>query len=148
MSAAPRFERRVPVRFAHCDPAGIVFFPQYFVWFNGLVEDWVTDALGIGYAELIGPRRVGLPTVSLQSEFRAVARLGEALTLGLAVERLGTRSLALALDARGDDGVVRACARQVLVTTDLATHRAITIPPDLRAAIERFIAHAPPGDPA
>jgi acyl-CoA thioesterase FadM len=25
------FERPVRIRFAHCDPAGIVFFPQYLV---------------------------------------------------------------------------------------------------------------------
>ena len=42
-SAAPSyFERERLVRFSDCDPAGIVFYPQYFVMFNGLVEDWVT----------------------------------------------------------------------------------------------------------
>jgi acyl-CoA thioesterase FadM len=30
--------------------------------------------------------------------------------------------------------------RQVIVTTDLDSHRAIDIPADLRAAIERFMA--------
>ena len=30
-------ERRI--RFSDCDPAGIVFYPQYFVMFNGLVEE-------------------------------------------------------------------------------------------------------------
>ena len=35
------FEREALIRFSHCDPAGIVFFPQYLVMFNGLVEDWV-----------------------------------------------------------------------------------------------------------
>jgi hypothetical protein len=28
------------VRFSHCDPAGIIFYPHYFVMFNGLVG-WV-----------------------------------------------------------------------------------------------------------
>ena len=44
------FERELRIRFAHCDPAGIVFFPQYLVMVNNLVEDWVTDALGVPYA--------------------------------------------------------------------------------------------------
>ena len=56
-SETSRFERALRVRFAHCDPAGIVFFPQYLVMFNGLVEDWFTDGLGVPYAELLGPRR-------------------------------------------------------------------------------------------
>ena len=45
-----RFERRRRIRFGQCDPAGIVFYPQYFVLFNALVEDWVSDALGSPYA--------------------------------------------------------------------------------------------------
>ena len=27
----------VPVRFSHCDPAGIVYFPRYFDMINGVV---------------------------------------------------------------------------------------------------------------
>ena len=132
-----RFERQVPIRFGHCDPAGIVFFPQYFVLFNGLVEDWVSDALGIPYAELIGVRRIGLPTVSLATDFRAVSRMGEIVSFGLSVERLGTRSFTLALDCR-HDGKERVSARHVIVSTDLDTHRAVALPADLRNAIERF----------
>jgi len=132
-----RFERQQRIRFGHCDPAGIVFFPQYFVLFNGLVEDWVTDGLGISYADLLGPRRVGLPTVALQTEFRAISRMGDEVTLGLSVERIGRRSLTLALDCRAG-GELRVAARQTLVSTDLDSHRAIALPPDLLAAIEQF----------
>ena len=38
MKATP-FECDKLIRFHHCDPAGIVFYPQYFVLFNELVED-------------------------------------------------------------------------------------------------------------
>jgi 4-hydroxybenzoyl-CoA thioesterase len=51
------------IRFSDCDPAGIVFYPQYFVMFNGLVEDWFDDGLQIGYERLVAQRRIGLPTV-------------------------------------------------------------------------------------
>ena len=44
------FERPVRIRFSHCDPAGIVFFPQYLVMSNALVEDWFNEALDIDYA--------------------------------------------------------------------------------------------------
>ena len=37
------FERPVRIRFSHCDPAGIVFFPQYLVMTNALVEDWFNE---------------------------------------------------------------------------------------------------------
>jgi len=131
------FERPLRIRFAHCDPAGIVFFPQYLVMVNNLVEDWVTEALGVPYAELLGRRRTGMPTVSLQCEFSAISRMGDEVRLGLRVERLGGKSLTLQIGCRcGDEQ--RMAVRQVLVFTSLDTHRAIDIPADLRAAIERF----------
>ena len=137
MATVHPFERALRIRFAHCDPAGIVFFPQYLVMINNLVEDWVTDALGVPYAELLGRRRTGMPTVSLQCEFTAVSRMGDEVMLGLSVEKLGGKSLTLDLGCRlGDEQRMR--ARQVLVFTSLETHRAVAVPPDLRAAIENF----------
>ncbi len=133
------FEQPLRIRFAHCDPAGIVFFPQYLVMINNLVEDWVSDALGIPYADLLAKRRTGLPTVSLHCEFTAISRMGDLVTMGLSVERLGTKSIALDIGCRlGDEQRMR--IRQVLVCTSLDTHRAIDIPADLRSAIQRFAA--------
>jgi 4-hydroxybenzoyl-CoA thioesterase len=131
------FRRERQIRFSDCDPAGIVFYPQYFVMLNGLVEDWVDDALGIGYRQLVIERRVGLPTVRLEAEFRAVSNMGDRVVLALAVERRGGRSITLKLRCLGAEGDTRMELRQVLVTTSLVTHRAIDIPPDLRAAITR-----------
>lgn len=141
LTSGPRFEQGMRIRFSHCDPAGIVFYPQYFVLFNGLVEDWVSEALGIPYAGLIGTRRVGMPTVKVESKFSAISRMGDELRFGLMVEQLGTKSLTLRLDCRGVDeplGSARVQVRNVIVTTDLDTHRSIEIPPDLRAAIAGF----------
>ena len=128
-------EHRVP--FSDCDPAGIMFFPQVFRRFQDLVESWITDALGIPYAELLGPRRVGLPSVRWESDFTRVSRMGDLVTLQLAVERLGDRSLTLRFELHGDDGL-RVSARQVIVCTSLDTHRSAPFPDDLRAAIVRF----------
>ena len=131
---------RVPrrIRFSDCDPAGIVFYPQYFVMFNGLMEDWVDGPLGIGFADLVARRRIGLPTVRLEADFRAVSRFGDDVVLSLEVERLGGKSLTLALQCRAaGDGELRMAMRQVVVTTSLETHAAIDVPADLRAAIER-----------
>jgi 4-hydroxybenzoyl-CoA thioesterase len=137
-----RFQRERRIRFSDCDPAGIVFYPQYFVMFNGLVEDWVDDVLQVGYSDLVSRRRIGLPTVRLEVDFTAVSRLGDAVQLELEVARLGAHSVTLALQCHGerrDD--VRMRMRQVLVTTSLETHKAIVIPNDLRDAIARFMQH-------
>jgi acyl-CoA thioesterase FadM/enamine deaminase RidA (YjgF/YER057c/UK114 family) len=137
MSTTATFTRERLIRFSDCDPAGIVFYPQYFVMFNGLVEDWVEEGLGIGYRRLVIDRRIGLPTVRLEADFRAVSRMGDRVALTLEVERLGGKSLSLALRCNnGADDELRMQMKQVIVTTSLDTHQAIAIPPDLRAAIE------------
>lgn len=133
-----RFEVPRRIRFSDCDPAGIVFYPQYFVMFNGLLEDWVDGPLGIGFAELVSRRRIGLPTVRLEADFRAVSRFGDDVVLSLAVDRLGGRSLTLDLRCTAAaDGELRMAVRQVIVTTSLDTHKAVEVPADLRAAIEQ-----------
>jgi 4-hydroxybenzoyl-CoA thioesterase len=134
MDGTLHFTRDYRIRFSHCDPAGIVFFPQYLVLFNQLVEDWFTDGLGISYADLLGPRRVGLPIVRLECDFRAISRMGDTVAFGLAVERVGGRSLTLALQARGSDAL-RVSSRQVLVFTSLDSHQAISMPADVRGAL-------------
>ena len=139
MSQAPlhRFERPLRIRFSHCDPAGIVFFPQYMVMFNGLLEDWFTDGLGVAYGALISTRRIGTPTVSLACDFSAISRMGDEVTLGLSVLRIGGASFRLSLGCRlGGEARVR--MTQVLVTTDLDTHRPIAIPDDIRVAMSTF----------
>lgn len=138
MSASAFVTERL-IRFSDCDPAGIVFYPQYFVMFNGVVEDWVDGPLGIGYRALLLDRRVGLPTVHLEADFRAVSRLGDRVRLTLKVERLGQRSLTLRLACLGEGDELRMEMRQVIVTTSLLSHEAIDIPDDLRSAIRRGV---------
>ena len=132
------FTRERLIRFSDCDPAGIVFYPQYFVMFNGLVEDWVDEGLGIGFRKLVIERQTGLPTVRLEADFRAVSKMGDWVELALSVERLGSRSITLNSRCTSrDDGELRMQMRQVLVCTSLQTHQAIELPADMREAIER-----------
>ena len=129
------FSTQTPIRFAHCDLAGIVFFPQYLVLFNHLLEDWFTHGLGIAYADFIGARRIGTPTVRLECDFRAISRMGEDVTFSITPERVGGKSLTVTIEVRHGDEL-RVGARQVLVFTDLGTHRAIDMPADVRAALQ------------
>ena len=131
------FQHRRVIRFSDCDPAGMVFFPQYFVMLNALVEDWFTQALGVNYANLLGQRRIGLPTVALQSEFRAPCRMGDVVEFRLELERMGSRSLTLRADCmHGATCCVQ--IRQVLVSTSLSHDGAIKIPQDVRDGVARW----------
>lgn len=89
------FEREVLIRFSHCDPGGIVFYPQYFVLMNGLVEDWFTEGLNINFADFVRYRRVGIPTVRMNCTFSRPSYIGDRLTLGLSVTKVGNSSFHL-----------------------------------------------------
>lgn len=132
------FEVEDTIRFAQCDPAGIVFFPQYLVMLNTLHERWFTEGLGVPYPEYIGVRRLGVPTVRLECDFTAVSKHGDRLRQRLAVAKLGRTSLELAVDF-DSAGELRARFRQVLVCTSLATHKSHPLPDDLRAAMQRYL---------
>lgn len=130
------FKRRHKIHFSECDPAGIVFYPQYFVLFNDLIEAWIDELLPDGYHGVIGARRIGMPTVHLEVDFKAISRMGDHVWLSLEVVRLGQKSLTLAWQCAAEEGDVRMVATQSIVLTSLDTHRSIAIPDDLRAAIE------------
>ena len=75
---AGAFTRSVSIRFSHCDPAGIVYFPHYFNMFNGLIEDWYTQELGYDYAELI--MAISLASPSFTSNATSRSRAGWAMS--------------------------------------------------------------------
>ena len=125
------------VRFSYCDPAGIVFYPQYFIMFNGLVEDWFNQGLGVDYAKYITEHRLGFPVVSLNCEFVAPSRIGERITLGLRLEHMGKSSLKLVATC-SYKGEERVRANLVLVAMDLDKATAVPVPDELRLLMTGF----------
>jgi 4-hydroxybenzoyl-CoA thioesterase len=143
-----KFTTQRAVRFSDCDPAGIVFFPQYLVMLNGFVEEWFDVGLGISYAGLIGVRRTGLPTVRLEVDFTAISHHGDVLSVSAGLEKLGHSSLIVLTEVHGQqDGQaqLRLRARQVLVCTSLQTHKPQALPDDVRAALGPYLLDTAPG---
>jgi 4-hydroxybenzoyl-CoA thioesterase len=134
---ASAFTRSVPIRFSHCDPAGIVYFPHYFDMFNGLIEDWYTHELKHDYAELIMGGRYGFPFVHIECDFRVPSRIGEVIELTLLVERIGRSSLAVAIICHRE-GLQRLRARMVTAMISLETSKPVPLPSSLREAIETY----------
>lgn len=132
------FKRERLVRFSDCDPAGIVFYPQYFFMLNGLNEDWFADGLGVSFRELHIVRQIGVPVVKIESDFHVPSQLGDKLALHLSLEHLGNKSFTLAMQCVGDNGP-RMSVRQVLVCMSMEEHKAIDIPSDVRQAMEGFL---------
>lgn len=127
----------VKIRFGQCDAAGIVYTPNYFDIFNGVVEDWYPARLGLDYHALLRDDRIGLGYAHASADFLLPGFMGETMNVALVLSKLGRASFSLTLHAmKGDQEAVR--GRLVVVTTNLQEHKAIPIPPALRAALERY----------
>lgn len=125
------------IHFGNCDPAGIVYTPQYFHLFNTVLEGWYGQALGISYYELIAARHTGLGYAHASADFATPARMGETLEVAVIVNAVGRSSVTLGLHAF-KDGVECVRATFVTVVTSLRDHKPMPVPDDLRAAFEAY----------
>ena len=92
--AAP-FVSEVEVRFRHCDPAGIVFYPRYFEMINDFVEEWFDKGMGLPFHALHVERHIGTPMASVQCDFTAPSRHGDQIVLDITIQKLGRSSMIL-----------------------------------------------------
>ncbi|WP_312420406.1 thioesterase family protein [Shinella sp.] len=122
------------IRFQHCDPAGIVFYPRYVEMINATIEDWFAEAIGFDFAKIHIEMQSAIPVVSLQVDFRGPSRLGDLLQLNLDVERLGTSSIHLSISASVSEDV-KFDARISLVHISKEDYRPRPWPDAMRHAI-------------
>jgi 4-hydroxybenzoyl-CoA thioesterase len=135
--ASAAFSVDVPIRFSHSDPAGIVYYPNYFDMFNAVIEDWFAGPLQVDYAAQVLKARLGFPTVHAECDFFVPSRMGERLTFTLLLRAIGRSSLRL--EIVGHVGMQeRLRAKLVVVVISLDTNRSIAIPENLR---QRFAAY-------
>lgn len=132
------FARERLIRFSHCDPAGIVYFVNFFDMVGGVVEDWFRDAVGLPFQEMHLERRIGFPIVNTGCEFFRPARLGDTLRLELGIAKLGRSSIEFQVRGSvGGEEKFRAKHKVALVSLD--TWRALPIPADMRAKMQPFV---------
>jgi 4-hydroxybenzoyl-CoA thioesterase len=134
----PTFESDKLIRFHHCDPAGIIFYPQYFILFNELMEDWFTQGLNVSVVEQVINQRVGIPMGRVECDFLLPSRIGDILRFVLRVVRIGQSSMTLRIECRAGDEL-RVKAQLTVVFASLKTMRSVPIPADLRQRIEQFL---------
>jgi 4-hydroxybenzoyl-CoA thioesterase len=132
------FRTQVPVRFGDVDHAGIVYYPQFFIYFHEAFEDFF-DHNGLAYHVQLNSRRIGFPTVHIDTDFKMPLRYGDALDIELSVPRLGSRSAAFRyVGFRHRDGQKACQAEITCACVNLDSFRSTEIPDDLRALFVRF----------
>src|SRR5437764_1129237 len=112
------FSHTLRVRYAECDPQGVVFNAHYLAYFDASITELWRAAFG-GYRVMMD-RGVDLVVAEAELRFRTPARLDDELTLDVSVTRIGHTAITSGHRiSRGTEVVVEGTLRHVVV--DLAT---------------------------
>lgn len=85
--------RRLTIEWGHCDPAGIVFNPRYFEFFDWSTAVLLFAASGMTKAEMIAAFGVaGAPLVATQAKFLKPCSFGDDVTIVSTVTKIGQSS--------------------------------------------------------
>ena len=126
------------VKFKHCDPAGIVFYPRYFEMINDCVEAFFDEALSAPFEDI--HRAAAVPTAQIAVTFSKPSYHGDRLSITLDCTSLGRSSLGLRIAATCG-AEQRFVATSTLVHVD-ATGRATPWPEDLRNRLADHVERA------
>ena len=130
-----RFRYYLRVRYGECDAQKVVFNARYADYIDLSTIEFLR-ALGFGSALVNGTLDYQL--VKLTLEWKSPARFDQVLELSVGTTRLGNTSFTISTDFRiaGDEPVI-AVGETVYVVVDAHTLRKVSLPADLRAALEK-----------
>lgn len=125
-----------PVRFEDVDAAGIVFFARFLGYAHEAMERFFDEVEG-RYVGLITERRIGLPAVRVEADYRAPLRYGDVVRIETSCEKIGNKSAVLLYRMfRAGDSTLVAEIRHTVVTTSLDALKSCDMPQDVRAQLE------------
>jgi 4-hydroxybenzoyl-CoA thioesterase len=126
------------IKFGHCDPAQIAYYPRYFEWFHDAFEAMFEPITGTHYAKLIQTHGIGYPAVQVACDYRAPARWGEQVDLEIFLSRLSERSATFEYRVRRDETLL-ATASVKIASMDLKTQRSAPIPASVFQALQPYV---------
>ncbi len=135
------FAHEVQIHTADCDPAGIVFYPQFLVMTDGAQDHWFARALGHSRLELLSKRRLNVEPENVSCKFSLPLRMGEALRFELSVLKIDAASVQLRIVGKRHT-VEHLSVTQTISFVSMDTRRAVPIPEDLRPRIEEYLAES------
>jgi len=114
------FRCEIPVRFADCDVARIVYYPRFLHFCHVTMEECFHRRVGVPYHVVLEQEDVGYPTVRVEIEYKKPVPMGEVLDMEMDVGQLGSRSVDFVFTGRRlSDGQVAFVARCRSVATSM-----------------------------
>jgi 4-hydroxybenzoyl-CoA thioesterase len=142
-----KFTAQKLVRFHHCDPAGIVFYPQLLYLLHEVQEDFLAH---VGFPEhVLIAGGTGVPIVDLKVEFLGMCRHGDSLAITLELTRLGNASMGMQYEIHGSPsspgaaGAIKLKAHGVVVFSEIPHGKALPFPEAMRSALLPYLKTSP-----
>jgi YbgC/YbaW family acyl-CoA thioester hydrolase len=107
------FVHPVQLRWGECDPAGIIFYPTYFLWFDAAAWNMFAQ---VGYhAKRMRAEHLAMPLVAAGCEFKHPAEQEDRAEVRSRIARWGGKSFVLAHDVVRADGTLLAAGTETRV---------------------------------
>jgi 4-hydroxybenzoyl-CoA thioesterase len=128
--------RSIEIEWGDCDPADIVYFPNYFGWFDtGLMHHFAS--VGLPKKELL--KRYGLngwPLIDMKARFMKPSTYGETVVVETKIAQFGRTSFDIEYRLlRGEETAIECQEKRVLVARDPETGKLkpFPIPDEVKA---------------
>ena len=131
-----KFTTQKLVRFHQCDPAGIVFYPQFFYLLHEVQEDFLAH-IGFPQHRMI-ENGFGTPVVDIRTRFLDMCRYGDDITISVSISKLGNSSMGMDYEIHSADNL-KLTSSWVLVYSALSGGKPVRIPDDLRNAMQPYL---------
>jgi acyl-CoA thioester hydrolase len=139
------FTHRIRVRYAECDPQGVVFNANYYAYYDLLITELWREAFG-SYGAMLDSG-TDLSVVESRGRFIAPARFDDELDLTARIVRLGNTAMSTAIEiTRAPDGARITEGEIHHVFIDPTTYVKRPIPDDIRAALEPYLTAQKPAE--
>ncbi|MFT6863371.1 MAG: acyl-CoA thioester hydrolase [Akkermansiaceae bacterium] len=125
------FEWSRLVEFYETDLAGITHFSNFYRWMESAEHAFLRER-GVALHE----GGIGWPRVNASADFKKPIKFGDVIRVRVAIAELRTRSVRYAFEFRvNDSDDLHATGGMISVCVDLATMKAIEIPPEIRQCL-------------
>jgi 4-hydroxybenzoyl-CoA thioesterase len=137
--STPFNRRKVRIEFGNCDPARIIYYPNYVVWIDQSTHH-LFESVGLPIRDLQDRLGVQVPLVDLSVQFVKPAGWGDEIEIESKVERWGGKSFDVAhriTNAATGDVLANGRETRVCVRIDPAVPKGLTgcpIPEEMRKA--------------
>ena len=131
------FETEFVIAWGDCDPAGIVFYPRYFYWFDTTFQRWL-QSHDLSQAKL--QQRYGILGTGLldaQAQFRATARDGDQMIVRATIAAWHAKRFRVDYRCRrGEDLLAEGHETRGWLKVVDGRVRALPIPDEFRAMLD------------